>query len=40
MLVNHLEQDQIAEITANNKKEVNLPFFHEDVLYNPLLIFH
>lgn len=40
MLVNLLEQDQIVEIIVNRKKEVNLPFFHEDELYNPLLIFH
>ncbi len=40
MLVLIQEHVKIAETTLNRKKEVNLPFFRVDELYNLLLIFH
>ena len=29
----------VLEIIQNKKKGIFIPFFHEDELYNPLLIF-
>ena len=41
ILQEHVQIAEIVqEIIQNRKKEVNLPFFREDELYNPLSIFH